>query len=128
MESKEAIQQKEEHIRQLVRALPDHKRLKFFKETEMKLKDADTYAALNFVFVAGIHHFYLGKWARGLVNIIIFFTGVVMLFTGLIAIGIFILIAITIVELYALFRAQLIVQDYNNNLMEAIYRDINKEA
>lgn len=128
MESKEAIQQKEEHIRQLVRALPDHKRLKFFKETEKKLKDADTYAALNFIFIAGLHHFYLGKWGRGLINIVIFFAGVVMLFTGLIAIGIFMLIAITIVELYALFRAQLIVQDYNNNIMEAIYRDINKEA
>ena len=43
MESKEAIQQKEEHIRQLVRALPDHKRLMFFRKTEKKLKDADTY-------------------------------------------------------------------------------------
>ena len=128
MESKEVIQQKEEHIRQLVRALPDHKRLKFFKETEKKLKDADTYAALNFIFIAGLHHFYLGKWARGMINIIIFFAGVVMLFTGLIAIGIFMLIVITIVELYALFRAQLIVQDYNNHIMEAIYRDINKEA
>ncbi len=128
MESKEVIQQKEEHIRQLVRVLPDHKRLKFFKETEKKLKDADTYAALNFIFIAGLHHFYLGKWVRGLINIIIFFAGVVMLFTGLIAIGIFMLIAITIVELYALFRAQLIVQDYNNIIMEAIYRDINKEA
>lgn len=128
MESKEAIQQKEEHIRQLVRALPDHKRLKFFKETEKKLKDADTYATLNFIFITGLHHLYLGKWGRGLINIIIFFTGIIMLFTGLIAIGIFMLIAITIVELYALFRAQLIVQDYNNNIMEAIYLDINKEA
>ena len=126
MESKEAIQQKEEHIRQLVRALPDHKRLRFFKETEKKLKDADTYATLNFIFIAGLHHFYLGKWERGLTNIVIFFAGVVMLFTGLIVIGIFMLIAITIIELYALFRAQLIVQDYNNNIMEVIYHDIKK--
>ena len=126
MESKEAIQQKEEHIRQLVRALPDHKRLRFFKETEKKLKDADTYATLNFIFIAGLHHFYLGKWERGLTNIVIFFAGVVMLFTGLIVIGIFMLIAITTIGLYELFRAQLIVQDYNNNIMEVIYHDIKK--
>lgn len=127
MKPKEVIQQDEERIRKLVRALPDHKRLAFFQRTEESLKDPDTYATLNFLFIAGLHHFYLGKWIRGSVNIVIFFIGVLFLFTGLAATGILIIIAISAIELKALFKAQLIVQDYNNGIMEAIYRDISQQ-
>ncbi|MBP6057717.1 MAG: TM2 domain-containing protein [Nitrosomonas sp.] len=126
MKSKEVIQQDEERIRQLVRELPDDKKSLFFQQTEKNLKDPDTYATLNFLFIAGLHHFYLGNWIRGLINISIFFTGVIFLFTGLAALGILILIAISTIELKALFKAQLIVQDYNNNIMETIYREISQ--
>lgn len=126
MKSKEVIQQDEERIRQLVRELPDDKRLLFFQQTEKSLKDPDTYATLNFLFIAGLHHFYLGNRIRGLINISIFFIGVFFLFTGLAALGILILIVISTIELKALFKAQLIVQDYNNGIMETIYREINK--
>ena len=126
MKSKEVIQQDEERIRQLVRELPDDKKSLFFQQTEKNLKDPDTYATLNFLFIAGLHHFYLGNWIRGLINISIFFTGVIFLFTGLAALGILILIAISAIELKALFKAQLIVQDYNNNIMETIYREISQ--
>lgn len=127
MKSKEVIQQDEERIRQLVRELPDDKKALFFQQTAKNLKDPDTYATLNFLFIAGLHHFYLGNWIRGLINISIFFTGVLFLFTGLAAIGILILIAISTIELKALFKAQLIVQDYNNGIMEAIYREISQQ-
>ena len=128
MKSKEVIQQDEERIRQLVRELPDDKRSLFFQQTANNLKDPDTYATLNFLFIAGLHHFYLGNRIRGLINITIFFTGVLFLFTGLAAIGILILIAISTIELKALFKAQLIVQDYNNGIMETIYREISKKV
>ena len=49
------------------------------------------------------------------------FGGIGMLSTGL---GILILIAISAVELKALFKAQLVIQDYNNGVMQAIYREI----
>ena len=127
MKSKEVIQQDEERIRQLVRELPDDKKALFFQQTAKNLKDPDTYATLNFLFIAGLHHFYLGNWIRGLINISIFFTGVLFLFTGLAVLGILLLIAISIIELKALFKAQLIVQDYNNGIMEAIYREISQQ-
>lgn len=126
MKSKEIIQQDEERIRQLVRELPDDKKSLFFQQTEKNLKDPDTYATLNFLFIAGLHHFYLGNWIHGLINISIFFIGAIFLFTGLATLGILILIAISTIELKALFKAQLIVQDYNNNIMETIYREISK--
>lgn len=124
MEDKEAIQEEEERIRGLVRELPDEKRLLFFKQAEKHLKDPDTYAALNYLFIAGLHHFYLDQWGRGLINLCIFLLGVVLLFTGFAGIGLLLLVAITLVELKALFAAQSVVQDYNNGVMERIYREV----
>lgn len=127
MKSKEAIQEDEEHIRKLVRELPDEKRLLFFKRAERNLKDPDTYATLNYLFIAGLHHFYLGKWVRGSINLFIFLFGVVLLFTGLAVIGVLLLIIISLVELKALFRSQILIQEYNNDVMEAIYREVTRD-
>jgi TM2 domain-containing membrane protein YozV len=126
MASKEEVEEKEESIRRLVRELPNDKRLEFFKESEKKLKDPDTYAALNYIFIAGLHHFYLGKWGRGLVNIVVFWAGVLLLFTDYTGIGVIIIISISIFELYELFKSQAIVQDHNNGVMEEIYQDIHE--
>ena len=120
MKAGEVIQAEEERIRQWVRELPDDKRLAFFKQAEKSLKDPDTYATLNYLFIAG----YLGKWIRGSINLLIFVAGVLCIFTGLTGLGILILIAISAVELKALFKAQLVIQDYNNGVMQAIYREI----
>jgi len=126
MKSKETIQEDEERIRKWVRELPDDKRLQFFQQTEQALKDPDTYAALNYLFIAGLHHFYLGKWLRGFINLSIFITGAVLLFTQFTAAGLLLLIGITVIELKDLFYSQLVVQDYNNGVMEKIYHNLVK--
>lgn len=124
MRSKEAIQEDEERIRKLVRELTDEKRLQFFKQTEKDLKDPDTYATLNFLFIAGLHHFYLGKWLRGLINFTVFLLGAILLFSPAVVMGAFLLLAITIIELNALFNSQILVQEYNNGVMERICREV----
>lgn len=124
MRSKEAIQEDEERIRKLVRELTDERRLQFFKQTEKDLKDPDTYATLNFLFIAGLHHFYLGKWLRGLINFTVFLLGAILLFSPAVVMGAFLLLAITIIELKALFNSQILVQEYNNGVMERIYREV----
>lgn len=127
MRTKEAIQEDEERIRRLVRELSDEQRLRFFKQTEQRLKDPDTYATLNYLFIAGLHHFYLQKWKRGSINLSIFLFGVMLLFTGLAVLGVIVLIAITLVELNALFKSQLVIQDYNNHVMESVYWEIIRD-
>ncbi len=126
MSYKKEVQEKEESIRKLVRKLPDDMRLTFFKESEKKLKDPDTYATLNYIFIAGLHHFYLGKWGHGLINIVVFWVGVLLLFSNYTGIGVIIIIAISIFELYQLFKSQTIVQEHNNGVMEEIYQGIHK--
>lgn len=127
MKNKQIIEQDEERIRGMVRDLPDDKRLLFFAEAERQLKDPDTYATLNFLFIAGLHHFYLAKWIRGFVNLGVFLIGAVMLFTPLAGFGMLLLIVITVIELNALFHSQTVVQDYNNGVMERIYREVTGE-
>ncbi len=124
MKTQEALQEDEERLRKLVRELPDEQRLLFFKQTERKLRDPDTYATLNYLFIAGLHHFYLGKWIRGLINLSIFLFGVMLLFTALAVVGVLLLIAITVVEFKALFKSQAIIQEYNNDVMQAVYHEI----
>ncbi len=124
MISSDETLEEEERLRKLIRALPDDKRFAFYTEAEKQLKDPDTYAALNYLFIAGLHHFYLGKWIRGLFNITVFLAGAVMLFTPLAIVGVLLIIIITVIELYALFKSQAIVQAYNNCVSEKIYRQI----
>lgn len=126
MSATDEIQDQEEHLRNLVRQLPDDKRLEYFRRSEKTLKDPDTYATLNYLFIAGLHHFYLGKWVRGLLNISVFGLGLLLLLAGHAIVGGLIILAISTIELYALFNAQNIIQKYNNSVMQQIYNDLVK--
>ena len=120
MKSKQQLDDDEEAIRIRVRALSDEQRLAFFSQTEKSLKDPDTYAALNFFFIAGLHHFYLGRNVRGTINVVIFLLGVITIIAGF-------YLAISVTELSALFQAQRIVQAYNNDVMEKIYQELTQK-
>ena len=115
---KDEVVAKEEQLRLIVRDLPDEKRKQFYVLAKKKLKDPDTFAVLNYLFITGLHHFYLGKWFRGLFNITAFVVAVALMFSGVWLWGLGLFLVITASELYALFRAQIIVQDYNNRVME----------
>jgi hypothetical protein len=49
-----------------------------------------------------------------------------MLFTPLFVLGVLLIVAISVVELFALFKSQIIVQAYNNADMNTIYQEIVK--
>ncbi|WP_114418279.1 TM2 domain-containing protein [Marinospirillum perlucidum] len=124
MLKKAQVEAEEEAIRRQVRDLPDDQRLAFFQACKDQLKDPDTYAVLNWIFIAGLHHFYLGRWLYGLINICIFWAGVLLLFLGLPWLGGFLVIGITLWEAYELFRSQIIVAQHNNCLMRRLYQQI----
>jgi len=127
MKSKQQLDEDEEKIRIRVRALSDEQRLIFFSQTEKRLKDPDTYAALNFFFITGLHHFYLEKNVHGTINVVVFLLGVIVIITGHYLIGSLIILIISAIELGALFQAQCIIQAYNNDVMEKIYQDLIEE-
>ncbi len=110
----------EERLRQQAADLPDYQRQAFYQAVKQQLKDPDTYATLNWCFFAGLHHFYLGQWLRGLFNLLVFVVGLGLLFTTAWLAGLVMLLAIAVVELYQLFRAQIIIQHWNNQIMQRL--------
>lgn len=125
MLSKKKIEQQEEKIREEINQLPDDQRKQFYSILKNRVKDPDTYAVLNWFFVAGLHHFYLRRIFRGLINLSVFLTGIVLILTGFgNGLGILLILGIFIIELYALFRSQSIVQNYNNKISRKVLDSI----
>lgn len=119
------LDQDEEEIREQVRRLSDAQRKTFHDRFSREYKDPDTYAALNFLFVAGLHHFYLGRRLRGSINLAVFGVGLLLLFTPLQPLGWAMIIGISVIELHALFFAQRIVQSHNNRRMQTLLQQID---
>ncbi len=114
------VNAREEALRLEIRELPDEKRKVFYERAEKKLKDPDTFAVLNYLFIAGLHHFYLGRWLRGLANLAVFFASIYLMYLGQWQNGFILFAIITLLELYALFRSQIIVKHYNNGISKNI--------
>jgi TM2 domain-containing membrane protein YozV len=119
-----AVDQQEEALRLKVRQLEDAQRVAFYEQVKPRLRDPDTYAALNWFFISGIHHFYLGRWIWGIVDLLALATGVGLIAAGYMMVGFAVIIALSLVELWALFRAQLIVQNWNNGIYRAALQQI----
>ena len=117
------VEREENRLRDAVSALPDDARKRYYEQLRKRTKDPDTYATLNWFLVAGLHHFYLGKTLRGMINLIVFAVGVFLIFV-LPPIGISIITVVFIVELWALFRSQIIVRDHNNRVSEATLQEV----
>ena len=125
--SEEAELLREEKIRILAGELPGDKRLLFWTEVQKKLKDPDTYAAMNFAFMFGLHHFYVGKWIRGLLAISLFVLGLITLFV-VPMVGVLLIACVICSAIPALFRSDTIVRQYNNELMEQMYQQVKNDA
>ena len=120
MLKQDEVDAREEELRLIVRELPDEKRKAFYARAERDLKDPDTFAVLNYLFIAGLHHFYLGRWFRGIINLVVFGGSIYLMYLGQWQNGFIVFGTITVLELYALFRSQIIVKAYNNKLSKAI--------
>jgi len=117
--SREAVERDEEELRAAIARLPDARRADVYRAAEKNLRDPDTYATLNYLIVSGLHHFYLGQWERGTAELVGTIGGIALLFTGYWIAGLLLLLGIAALELYALFRSQLIVQAHNNKVLRA---------
>ncbi|WP_281560308.1 TM2 domain-containing protein [Thalassomonas sp. RHCl1] len=117
------LKQEEDALRERVTALPPEKRKAYYALEKKRIKDPDNYAVLNYFFVAGLHHFYLGKTLFGFLNLLGMLIGLLFIETF----GIFIFLAIIVIELPQLFRSQRIVYQYNNNVMRQTLKDVESQ-
>jgi len=127
MLKQEIVEEQKEQIRNQVSQLSDEQRKLYYRLLDKRIKDPDTYATLNYIFIAGLHHFYIGKWQLGLLNIVAFASGIALVIAGVTEAGIAIIAGIAIFELYELFRSQVIVQHYNNIVSLATLEEVHSE-
>ena len=118
------VEAETEAIRLAVRALPDEDRAAYFRLTERRMKDPDTYATLNWSLVAGAHHAYLGNWLRFAIDLMGTLLAVALLFTPLLFVGIALLVLILGSELVELARSQVMVADHNNAIARATLAEV----
>tara|TARA_B100001250_G_scaffold189231_1_gene162537 strand:- start:104 stop:505 length:402 start_codon:yes stop_codon:yes gene_type:complete len=124
---KDLVEYQSQNLKEKVRKLSEDERRHYFNLLEPVLKDHDTYAVLNYLLLPGLHHFYLGKFFRGSLNLIVLITGTSLIFfTKYVFVGTLMILFILIVELLALFRSQVIVMNHNNHLSKEILKSISK--
>ena len=122
---KDLVEYQSQNLKEKVRKLSEEERRHYFNLLEPVLKDHDTYAVLNYLLLPGLHHFYLGKFFRGSLNLIVLITGTSLIFfTKYVFVGTLMILFILIVELLALFRSQVIVMNHNNHLSKEILESI----
>ena len=125
------VERDEETLRVQLESLSDGERLVFYERAQQAFKDPDTYATLSYLWVSGLHHFYLKRWQRGLADV-----GVNLLALGLVIAGIafssWILglsgvglwVVCSALELRFLFKSQSVVRDYNLVQQRAILESL----
>lgn len=121
VQDKEQLRLEENQLRAQVAALSVSQKRRYYAQELQHIKDPDTYAALNWVFVAGLHHFYLGKWQKGLINLTLMFSGVLLYLSSVFALlGAVLILFVFIIELPQLFNSENVINNYNNRLMERL--------
>ncbi|NRB68326.1 MAG: hypothetical protein HRU48_13315 [Vibrio sp.] len=122
----EQLEKNEELLRKQVNSLPENQKKEFFERQSKKLKDPDTYATLNWFFLGGFHHCYLGKYALFAFELILLTVSVIGLFLGHTS-ALFILALLTIYELPQLFFSQKIARQHNYKLSCDIFNDVRRD-
>lgn len=123
MPDQRAIDAEEDRLRTAAAGLPDRERAAFYREARRRLRDPDTYAVLNWFFMVGLHHFYLGRHGRGLLDIGLVAAGIGFMVAGHVLLGLGLVLVVFILELQALFRSQVIVQSWNNRIQRQLLRE-----
>ncbi len=122
------LEQEEDDLRSQISALPDPERKRYYQQVKPLIRDPDTYAVLNYSIVAGLHHFYLGQWGRGILGLLVMTAGILLLFIEpLKYVGIGMLVLLVVIEVMELFRSQEIVLSYNNQMMKKTLEQIQGE-
>ena len=124
--NEKSLRQEEEQLREQITQLNSEQKKSYYALEVAQVKDPDTYAALNWAFLAGLHHFYLGKWQRGLLNLVLMLVGVLFYLSQLPPLlGAGAILLVFIIELPQLFNSQQIIHQYNNDVMKRLLKQVS---
>jgi TM2 domain-containing membrane protein YozV len=124
------MEEAEERLRNLIHGLPRESKQAYYKEIRRRTRDPDTYAALNWALIAGLHHFYLGKWLRGIIDLATLVCALLLIFSidwG-VPVGIVMIVTVSLLELWELFNAQMIVRRHNLRQGRSLLRELGIDS
>ncbi|MCA0937199.1 hypothetical protein LCL85_16785 [Vibrio alginolyticus] len=124
-ESIENLERNEELLRKQVSLLPESQRKEFYRRQSEELKDPDTYAALNWLFLGGFHHCYLGKYTLFAVELILLSVSIIGFVLGHPS-ALLILILLVAYELPQLLFSQKIARQHNYHVSCEIFNDVRR--
>ncbi|EGQ8961627.1 hypothetical protein ACKOZB_004524 [Vibrio parahaemolyticus] len=121
----EQLEKKEELLRSQINQLPENQKKEFYELQSKILKDPDTYATLNWFFLGGFHHFYLGKYALFALELTLLTVSIIGLVLGHSS-ALLILALLVVYELPQLFFSQKIARQHNYKLSCEIFNDVRR--
>lgn len=128
MFSEKELKLEETDLREQANLLSEAQREYYQRQERSALKHANTYAALNVLFFLGAHHFYLKRWLRGLINLILGLGALLLLLDAQWLYGAAILLALAIIEIPQLLNYEHLVHAHNNKMMRQCLRNARKSA
>lgn len=117
MFSEKELNLEETELREQVSLLSQEEMTRYLALEQSVFKRPGTYAVLNSLFFLGAHHFYLRRWLRGLINLILGITALSLVLGTALLYGAVILLAMAIVEIPQLLNYEHLVHAYNNRAM-----------
>lgn len=127
MFSEKELNLEESDLRQQIAALSTAEQERYHRLAAASLKNPDTYAMLNWLFLLGIHHFYLHRWLRGVINLILTSVALYLLITqDARAYAGVLLLAVAIIEVPQLLNYEHIVHAFNNRSMRSCLKRAQK--
>ncbi|AXB33381.1 hypothetical protein DSB67_18160 [Vibrio campbellii] len=121
----EQLEKQEELLRSQANSLPEYQKKEFYERQSKSLKDPDTYATLNWFFLGGFHHCYLGKYALFALELILLIVSIVGFVLG--HPSAFLILALLIIyELPQLFFSQKIARFHNYQLSCEIFNEVRR--
>ena len=123
MFSEKELNLEETDLREQVALLSDAQQREYARLEKAALKSPATYALLNWLFPLGVHHFYLRRWVRGVINLALSLASLyLMVVEDNRTAGGALLLAMAIIEIPQLLNYEHLVHAFNIRVMRQCLR------
>ncbi len=126
MFSEKELNLDETELREQVAMLSESEQAAYHLCESAGVKRASVYASLNCLFFLGAQHFYLKRWLRGAIALLLGVSALSLISSGQILYGSVILLAMAIVEIPQLLNYEHLVHAHNNNIMRHCLAQVRK--
>ncbi|OGT73708.1 MAG: hypothetical protein A3H44_09320 [Gammaproteobacteria bacterium RIFCSPLOWO2_02_FULL_57_10] len=127
MFSEKELNLEETDLREQVALLSESQQQEYARLEKAALKSPGTYALLNWLFLLGAHHFYLHRWVRGVINLVLTLASLYLLVVeDSRTTGGALLLAVAIIEIPQLLNYEHLVHAFNIRTMRHCLRRAGK--